>query len=78
MLDVERLLRRHGSEIRNLLAKWLARRRERPGNRRREQLGVRGEDRWPGRLVQRSGHFPRNRGEMRGRQPEEAELDMIT
>ena len=25
-----------------------------------------------------SGHFPRNRGEMRGRQPEEAELDMIT
>ena len=32
----------------------------------------------PGRLVQRSGHFPRNRGEMRGRQPEEAELDMIT
>ena len=31
-----------------------------------------------GGSVQRSGHFPRNRGEMRGRQPEEAELDMIT
>ena len=26
-----------------------------------------------GGSVQRSGHFPRNRGEMRGRQPEEAE-----
>ena len=51
MLDVERLLRRHGSEIRNLLAKWLG---KEEGAAREPAagggLGVRGEDRWPGRL----------------------------
>ena len=74
-----RLLRRHGSEIRGLLAKWLGEEEGVLGNRRRERLGVRGEDRWPELgLVRRSGHFPRNRGEMRGRRPEETELAMNT
>ena len=49
VLDVERLLRRHGSEIRNLLAKWLG---EEEGAAREPAAGaarVRG-GRWPGRL----------------------------
>ena len=79
MLDVERLLRRHGSEIRNLLAKWLG---KEEGAAREPAAGAAwGAGRGPvagAGSVQRSGHFPRNRGEMRGRQPEEAELDMIT
>ena len=50
VLDVERLLRRHGSEIRNLLVIWWPRRRERPGTGGEKWLWVRGEDRWPGRL----------------------------
>ena len=40
VLDVEWLLRRHGSEIRNLLAKWRARRRERPGTGGGSGLGA--------------------------------------
>ena len=79
VLDVEWLLRRHGSEIRNLLAKWLG--KEEGAAREPAAGGGLGcGERTGGRggSVQRSGHFPRNRGEMRGRQPEEAELDMIT
>ena len=47
VLDVERLLRLHRSEILYLLAKCWARRRERPLNRRLEPLVVLGEYRWP-------------------------------
>ena len=50
VLDVERLLRRHGSEIRNLLAKWLG---KEEGAAREPAAGAAwgsGEDRWPGRL----------------------------
>ena len=65
VLDVERLLRRHGSEIRNLLAKWLQGGGSGPGTGG-GSAWVRGEDRGRGGSVQRSGHFPRNRGEMRG------------
>ena len=68
------MARRSGTCWRN---GW-ARRRERPGNRRRERLGVRGEDRWPGRLGPEIRPLPSESGEMRGRRPEEAELDMIT
>ena len=65
-------------EIRNLLAKWLG---KEEGAAREPAAGAAGgAGRGPvaGAAVPRSGHFPRNRGEMRGRQPEEAELDMIT
>ena len=50
MLDVERLLRRHRSEIRDLLAKWLG---EEEGAARVPAAGAArgaGEDRWPERL----------------------------
>ena len=63
VLDVERRLRRHGSEIRGLLAKWLG---KEEGAAREPAAGAApgcGE-RTGGRggSVQRSGHFPRNRG----------------
>ena len=54
MLDVERLLRRHGSEIRNLLAKWLGKEEGAAGNRRRERLRGRNETGGRGGSVQRS------------------------
>ena len=50
VLDVERLLRRHGSEIRNLLAKWLG---KEEGAAREPAAGAAwgaGRGRWPGRL----------------------------
>ena len=61
VLDVERLLRRHGSEIRNLLAKWLGKEEGAARNRRR-RLGCGERTGGRGGSVQRSGHFPRNRG----------------
>ena len=63
MLDVERLLRRHGSEIRNLLGKWLGKEQ---GAAREPAAGAAwAAGRGPvagGGSVQRSGHFPRNGG----------------
>ena len=49
VLDVERLLRRHGSEIRNRWRNGWARRRERPGTGGGSGLGC-GERTVPGRL----------------------------
>ena len=67
VLDVERLLRRHGSEIRNLLAKWLG---KEEGAAREPAAGAAwGAGRGPVAGAARSrdpASFPRNRGEIRG------------
>ena len=74
VLDVERLLRRHGSEIRDLLAKWLG---EEEGAAREPAAGaagVRGEDRWPERLGPEIRPLPSESGGNEGEAAEETEL----
>ena len=78
VLDVERLLRRHGSEIRNLLAKWLGKEEEAAREPAAGDVWDAGEGRVAGAARSRDRPLPSEWGEMRGRQPEEAELDMIT
>ena len=65
VLDVERLLRRMARRFGTCWRNGRARRRERPGNRRGSGWGA-GEDGGRGGSVQRSGHFPRNRGGNQG------------
>ena len=79
VLDVERLLRRHGSEIRDLLAKWLGAEEgaaREPAAGSGSGCGEKTSGR--GGSVRRSGHFLGIGGEMRGRRSEEVELAMNT